>query len=309
MVCDRGHVRRFINWFLLIRPVFLLGGFLLYGLGIVMAVAGGAAFNLSRYLLGQLIVTIAQLATQLSNEVYDMEADRLNDRRTWFTGGSGILQTGVISSRLILHISRALYALALALIVLAAVQVPTAGLVAAFAWLGAWAYSAPPLSLVASGFGEIDASVIVAWLASLTGFALLTGNLAGWAVMACLPLVLIHMAMLIVFSLPDIASDRIAGKRTLAVRLGAARAVRLANTLILAAYLAYFVYGFAFPQQSSVVAHLWWTAPLALSQVLMDTLYARGRWQNDSLLTLGAIALFAFNSLLLGIGFFLLALN
>jgi len=57
------------------RPIFLGGGFMLFGLGAVMAWYSGARMNLATLLGGQIAVTAIQLMTHYSNEYFDLAAD------------------------------------------------------------------------------------------------------------------------------------------------------------------------------------------------------------------------------------------
>lgn len=288
-------------WALLTRPVFLLGGALLYALGTVMALSSGAAFNLPRYLLGQLVVTSIQLAAQYINEYYDVETDRLNAAgRTWFSGGSGILPTGAIPVEQVFNLARFFFALGLAGMLAVIIQVPLVALIGVLAWYGARAYSSPPLSLMRTGWGELAASLIVGLLVPLTGFGLQAGRIDAWAMLVCSPLVLLHLAMLITLSMPDLDPDARAGKRTLVVRLGLAPAAYLANALILLAGLLFIAFSF---QLRTPMRYLWVAAPLALAQVWGNDAFAHGRRRNIHRLTLGAVALFACTSLLLLLGF------
>ncbi|MFQ5594818.1 MAG: prenyltransferase, partial [Anaerolineae bacterium] len=58
------------------RPHFLAGGFLLHGLGVVIALYTGEPLNLSALLWGQVAITATQLMTHYSNEFFDLPADQ-----------------------------------------------------------------------------------------------------------------------------------------------------------------------------------------------------------------------------------------
>ena len=73
-----------------------LGGFVLYGLGAALAVAGGAPLDRWRYVLGQLVVTATQLMTHYANDYFDLEADRANRTPTRWSGGSRVLPDGAL---------------------------------------------------------------------------------------------------------------------------------------------------------------------------------------------------------------------
>jgi 1,4-dihydroxy-2-naphthoate polyprenyltransferase len=219
----------------LTRPFFLLGGVLLYLLGVVIALNEGVGFNLGHFLAGQALVTSIQLMVQYSNEYYDREVDAAaGENRTWFSGGSGALASGAVGPGVALAAARVCGAASLVLLVVAAIQAPLAGMLGGLAILAGWAYSAPPLKLMRRGWGELNASLIVAFLTPLTGLLLQAGikplPLVFFA--ASLPLVLIHMAMLVAFEFPDRENDLSFGKRTLVVQLGPRRAVWLHNGLL-----------------------------------------------------------------------------
>jgi len=95
------------------------------------------------------------------------------------------------------------------------------------------------LKLMARGWGELSASLIVAFLTPLTGLVLQAGErpLPPVLLEASLPLVLIHVAMLVAFEFPDRESDLAFGKRTLVVRLGPGRAAWLHNGLLGLAFI------------------------------------------------------------------------
>ncbi|MEE8331056.1 MAG: prenyltransferase [Acidimicrobiia bacterium] len=205
------------------RPHFLLGGLLMFAVG----AATTEAIDAVHYAVAQLMVSATQITAHYVNEYADVDADRLVENRTLFSGGSGVLGEGLL--RPVVALRSAAFATAAALG--AAVAVATYSLPAAAVGLAAlgvsWSYSMPPARLVASGWGEITVSLVVAGAVPLVG-ALVQGgtpSAALWWSMAVL--VPIHLAMILSFELPDVASDAAAGKRVLAVRIGRGAAVRL----------------------------------------------------------------------------------
>src|SRR5215203_3974251 len=78
------------------RPHFLGGGLMLYALGALIARYQGYAIDFRVYWLGQLFVTALQLMVHYLNEYWDVETDRLNQNRTPFSGGSGLLADGTV---------------------------------------------------------------------------------------------------------------------------------------------------------------------------------------------------------------------
>ena len=221
------------------RPHFLVGGFVLYGLGAALAIAGGAALAPVRYLLGQAVVTATQLGTHYANDFFDLAADRANATPTRWSGGSRVLPAGALDPRLALVTAVALYgAAAGAALALAASAPGPAGVLAlALAMITlAWAYSAPPLRLCARGLGEAATAAVVTVLVPLFGYRLQAGAVSPVIGLAVVVPAALQFAMLLAIEFPDAAGDAAVGKRTLVVRLGAPAAARLYAAVTIAAF-------------------------------------------------------------------------
>lgn len=222
------------------RLRFLGGGFLLYGLGAVIAAVHGAVIDPVTYALGQGVVTAFQLMTHYANDYFDYEADRANHTPTRWSGGSRVLSAGELPRSIGLVAARALAAIGAGLSALAIAR--HGGAVAptlAAMFVLAWAYSAPPLRLCARGLGELATALVVTGLVPWLGFCLQAEALRGadTLLLAIAPLVLLQLAMLLAIEFPDADGDAATGKRTLVVQLGAARAARLYALVLLLAYL------------------------------------------------------------------------
>jgi 1,4-dihydroxy-2-naphthoate octaprenyltransferase len=100
---------------------------------------------------------------------------------------------------------------------------PAAGLIAVVAMLAGWFYSAPPLRLESTGAGEAVASVVVAVLVPVLAVVIQGTSVPAALWWMAWGLAGLQFAAMLAFALPDVDSDRRAGKLTLAVRLGRAR--------------------------------------------------------------------------------------
>jgi 1,4-dihydroxy-2-naphthoate octaprenyltransferase len=230
-------VRRLIAFVRLGRPQFLVGGFVLYGLGGALAVAGGAAFDPWRYAWGQLVVTATQLMTHYANDYFDLEADRANRTPTRWSGGSRILPDGALAPVVALRASRVLLVVAAGAALVMARRGGLEPLLLSAAMIGlAWGYSAPPLRLCARGLGELTTALVVTLLVPLFGYDLQAGALAAPIFFAAALPCALQFAMLLAIEFPDAAGDAAVGKRTLVVRLGALPAARLYAATTLAAF-------------------------------------------------------------------------
>lgn len=209
----RASLRAFLS---LSRPHFLAGGLLAYALGAATA----TPISVDRYLAGQLMVTAAQLTAHFLNEYADRFVDVGITNRTVFSGGSGVLLTGQIDPRMALRAGQ----ITSAITIITALAVLAFSPAAAALGLGAlcisWVYSMPPIRLLGSGWGEAATTAVVIGVVPLIG-ATTQGSVPSstlWMSMAVLfP---VHFATMLAFEIPDIESDRAAGKRVLAVRIG-----------------------------------------------------------------------------------------
>jgi 1,4-dihydroxy-2-naphthoate polyprenyltransferase len=210
------------------RPLFLVGGFVLHGLGVAIACYQGYPFRPDLFLWGQVAVTSAQLMTHYSNDFFDVAADRANFTPTRWSGGSRVLVQTTLPPRWALYLAVTLLVVSLVAI---AQATRTAGQPALSVLLAgvalSWFYSAPPLRLHSRGAGELTVAIVVPVLTTLAGYTLQAGRLALLPLLVTLPLALFQFAMLLAIGFPDAAGDAAVGKRTLVVRLGPASAARL----------------------------------------------------------------------------------
>lgn len=282
------RTRAFIR---LTRPVFLLGGALLYALGSALS---EGPISWADYGVGQAMVTAIQLTAQYANEYFDLAADRwAGEHRTWLTGGSGVLAQGRLAPATALRAAVLATIVSLMLAVVVGTISSWAALIGLVALIGSWLYSAPPIRLVASPFGVATASAIVAVLTPATG-ALVQGSAPiDRFLVVVLPLFLLHNAMLIAFERPDLEGDIAAGKLTLSLRLGPTISVRLHGALIGAAFVALVL---AITPGPLIWGEAGWA--LALTPLGLAQTWSFSR-APDTLLATGALGLFGGTALAL----------
>lgn len=246
-------MRGIVAFIRLARLPFLFGGFAAFGLGAVVARDDGATLTVATYLWGQALVTSFHLMVHFSNDYFDQASDALTERTAW-SGGSGVLPKGELPPVVALTAALVCAASGLALTVgaafhgaltLALIGMCIAGL--------AWSYSAPPARLHSRGLGELAATIVVAVLVPLAGYATFAGTVGAHAVLATIPGAFALLAMMLTVELPDRAADAATGKRNLVVRFGEEYAVRLIRVAaILAAGLLVVVVDRVF-QASTIV--------------------------------------------------------
>lgn len=279
--------------------MYALGGGIVHYLGVEL--------DWRVYLLGQAWVTTLQLAAQYLNEYFDSPHDRENTNRTPFTGGSGVLGPGGLPRRTALIAAYGCLAVTASFTVLIfslGGGTPGTITVMLLGALGALLYSVPPVRLSSTGYGELTTSILVASLVPAYAFLLQTSEFHRLLAMSTFPLMMLHLAMMLAFELPDYAADIRAGKRTLLVRMGWMRGMTLHNILILGAYLtlgAAVLFGLEF--YIALPALL--TLPLGLLQIWQMRRIADGGKPNWSTLTLTGMILFAVVGYLLAFTFWI----
>ncbi len=245
-----GAITDFVR---LSRPHFLAGGALMYGIG----VASGGGTTASRYLLGQLMVTSAQITAHYVNEYSDIGPDRLVKNRTFFSGGSGVLSSGSRPPSTALGAARVTSLIALVAAIAVVTISPLAAVLGLLSLLVSWVYSIPPMRLLNTGWGELATSLVVSVLVPIIGSSIALSTPSAGLIWAMVVLFPVHMAMMLVFEIPDAETDRAAGKTVLLVRLGEERSLLLITGLLIVAVLIAWI---ARPDKMDIATLVPWLA-------------------------------------------------
>lgn len=211
-------------YFAATRPAFLsvtLAGALI-GLG--TAHADGLPIDLLKAFLTVLFALVAHAGANVVNDYYDALSgtDAHNTERLFpFTGGSRLIQNGVLSVQQTRAFGYALLAIVIpAGLWLSAHSGPGLLAIGVAGLLIAWAYSAPPLQMMARGTGEL--AIVGGWLMVVLGTDFVQrGTFSALPLLMGMPFAVLVSAILYINQFPDRAADAAAGKRTVVVRLGA----------------------------------------------------------------------------------------
>ncbi len=295
-------------FFVLSRPWFLVGSGLLYAMGLSLARYLGETIHLPLALEGLGLTYALQLMVHYLNEYYDAPADRANPNRTPFSGGSGALGGDGLSRATALQ--AAFVCLTFSALLMTAMLVrgetPTPSwVILALLLPAAYFYSAPPVRLVATGYGEFVAALLVAGLVPTLAFTLQTGNMHRMVFLATAPLVFFTFAMIMAFEVPDYGTDLNFGKRTLMVRVGWETGMRLHDAAIVGGLVALLA-GALVGLPSRVTVGLLLVFPLAAAQAWQMGRIRRGARPNWFLLTGGGVALVGVTAYLTLAGFAIL---
>ena len=200
------------------RPFVLISNILAWLLGVSIAFGSSHALKTPQLQWGFTVMILASASVHYVNEYADHETDSLTTR-TMFSGGSGVLPSGLVSRDLALKAGWATMVLAFiteTYLVYEGFHPLSALLVLALGTIGGWMYSLKPLKLAWRGLGEVDNAFLGGVLLPLHGYVVASGRFEWWVVLACLPFFLMCFNNLLVVMWPDRLADAKVGKMTLA---------------------------------------------------------------------------------------------
>ncbi len=119
--------------------------------------------------------------------------------------------------------------------------------VGAVAIVAAWGYTGTSRPYGYSGWGEAMAFLFFGPVATLGTLYTQAGTVTWWAVVASIGVGLYSVALMLVNNIRDIATDTMAGKRTLPVRIGEARARRLFMSVVMLPVMCSVIVAFVHP--------------------------------------------------------------
>jgi 1,4-dihydroxy-2-naphthoate octaprenyltransferase len=220
-------------WVIAARPPTLSAALVPVAVGTACAAAEGSlkAGPAVAALAGALLL---QVAANFANDVFDYEkgadtAERLGPVRAV---QAGLLSPGTVRRGLYLVLGLAL----LVGVYLAATAGPVIIALGLASIAAAVAYTGGPYPLGYHGLGDVFVMLFFGFVAVLGTTFVQVGRLTELAVWAALPVGALATAILVVNNLRDIDTDRVAGKRTLAVRWGERGALAEYTLLLALAY-------------------------------------------------------------------------
>jgi len=235
----RPRLSAWWTFFLTTRLPFLTATIVPVALGGVVA-ARDDAFAWGWFLLAILGGILIHLGLNMANDLFDdaSGADAANVTPTPFSGGSRVLQYGLVSRRAVVRAVAVCYGAGSGI---------GLGLAAARGWGLLWigavgvaislAYSAPPFRLVHRGVGEVVTALGFGPVTTLGTYYVLAGEWSGEAVYVSLPVAVLIALVLYVNEIPDRAGDAAVGKRTLPVRWPRSRVIAGYDVGVVLAYL------------------------------------------------------------------------
>ena len=217
------------TWILAARPKTLPAAAAPVIVGTAVAISESAFRPLpaAAALLGALLI---QIGTNFANDVFDF---RKGADATGRLGPLRVTQAGLLMPRQVMTGMLLIFGLAA---LIGAYLVAVGGwpilLVGLLSIASGIAYTGGPFPLGYNGLGDLFVFLFFGFVAVCGTFYVQAGNVSSVAFWAAIPMGALITNILVVNNLRDIHTDRAAGKKTLAVRLGA-RAVRIEYGLML----------------------------------------------------------------------------
>jgi 1,4-dihydroxy-2-naphthoate polyprenyltransferase len=194
---------------------------------VVGTAAGAAAHDIAwaRFALVVVVALAVQVAVNFANDYFDGVRGVDTVQRA---GPRRAVASGLISPRAMrVGIGLAMAVAAVAGLALAALVSWWLLLVGVAAFLALLGYSGGPRPYASAGLGEVFVFVFFGLIATLGSSYVQHETLPSTAWIAAVVTGLLAVAILVVNNLRDVPTDAIAGKRTLAVRIGEARTRQL----------------------------------------------------------------------------------
>jgi 1,4-dihydroxy-2-naphthoate octaprenyltransferase len=196
-------------------------------------------------LLGLTILGVAffHLGTNTANDYFDHRsgADEANFTPTPFSGGSRVIQRGLLDAKTMGVLAAVFYVLGTLVGLVLVVLLWPKGLT--ILWLGiagfllGFLYTAPPARLAHRGIGELAVAIGFGPLIVMGAYFVQTRTWSQTALFASLPVGFLIAAVLYINEFPDKEGDARVGKRTLIVRLPDRAAVLGYHALLTLAYV------------------------------------------------------------------------
>ena len=228
---DVGGKPQLSGWwkfFLATRLPFLTATIVPIALGGAVAAYNGA-FSWGWWLLALIAGCAVHLGLNIANDLYDdaSGADAANTTPTPFSGGSRVMQYGLVSRRAMVRACVGFYTVAIGIgLVLAATRGWELLALGAVGVALSLAYTAPPFRLVHRGLGEPVTALGFGPIMALGAYFVCAQAWSWDVVYASLPVAILIALVLYVNQIPDRIGDAESGKRTLIVRWPARRVER-----------------------------------------------------------------------------------
>ena len=284
----------------IIRIHIVVGGFLAFSLGALLAIAGGSSFEPTRFVLGYVVVFLADLSTHYGNDYFDVEIDKHSEHKKFFAGNRILVNNPNLRQiSKSISLSLLMFSNFLAVLLVLFLSFPiTFFIIILGASLVGWFYSAPPIRLISKGLGEVAVALVTGFAIPGMGYLAISGQFDLFFVYFTIPFIMYGFLLSLSLHAPDVEVDQKGGKTNLAVRLGQRRIFFLIFIMVLLATLSFWIYSWqnAFLIDFGVV-FLFSIIPLLTGLLGVVSVFQKKKIKHFS--AFNVAALFVFNILMI----------
>lgn len=210
-------------------------------LGACVAYAHDGTLHVGLLALTLVGAAAVHVGLNTSNDYHDHLTgnDAAHPHPTPFSGGSRVIQEGILRPKQVLTISVVCYLVGAAIgLYLAWARGWPILAMGVVGMILAYQHNAPPLKLAYRGHGLAEAAVAIGFgpLMTAGAYYVQRQSLDTEALVASLPVALLIAAVQTINTLPDIEADRQAHKQTLAVVLGSLGTIRVYGAMLVGVY-------------------------------------------------------------------------
>jgi len=231
-------MNRFLLWVRALRAPFFQAAAIPVIVGTSVAFYQGKFSSLFLFILALIANVSLNAAVNLINDYFDRPSDNINPQPTPFSGGSQVIQQGLLPAKAFLKGAIIAYLISLVIgIYLVYRSGPVLLYIILIGFVLNYSYTAPPLFLDYHGLGELVVFLCLGPLSVLGAYYVQAKTLSWEAFLVSLPVGLLVGGILYINEFPDYEPDKRAGKNHLIVLLGREKASRGYILLLLLIYL------------------------------------------------------------------------
>ena len=216
--------KRWAIWWRAFRFHFASASFMPGILGGMIAWTTDGQFLPGYFLLVMLGLILNHLALNMTDDYYDFRhlVDVFaTDGKNPYTGGSGLLSTGLVQPQTMRHVFMAFYAIAIGIgLFLGWMRGGFVLFLLAFGFFCAFFYTAPPIRFGYRGLGEITQLLCFGPGIGLGAYYVQAQRISWEAFWGTLPFGIMLFSMITINEIPDYFEDRKGGKLNLVARFG-----------------------------------------------------------------------------------------
>lgn len=258
---------RLVLWLRELRAPFFVAVLIPAALGAVISWNSLGVFNPALFALSLVGVVCVNAGTNLANDYFDFRSgcDSVNmDFHSPFSGGSGLLPSGVLDPKRV-HMTAVAFFVVASLIGMF-LALTRGSLILVLVLAGALSGYFYTTQLATRGIGEIIVGLNCGPFVVLGSYYVQTQTIAWEPLVASIPLSILIYEVLLINEIPDCYADAKTGKKTLVTRMGKKKAMYLYVTLMICTYATIIFAVFLSLMPTLTLVSLL-TAPLALRAV------------------------------------------